>query len=288
MASRDFVANGGNTSGSSGRITAAVAITCIVAATSGLIFGYDIGISGGVTTMVPFLSKFFPSILRNQMEAKTNMYCMYNSQILTFFTSSMYIAALIASLAASRLTAALGRKNVMLLGGCTFLTGAAIKSGAVNIPMLILGRILLGAGVGLTTQVALTIVLGITTGTSGTGHIPRGDGILVVVLMCVYSAGFGWSWGPLGILIPSEIFPLRIRMAGQSISVAVSFAVTFIISQTFLSMLCLFKYWAFIFYGGWIAVMTIFVMILLPETKGIPIDELHVVWKRHWFWRRFV
>lgn len=103
--------------------------------------------------MQPFLKKFFPTVLRKAAEAKTNVYCMYDSQILTAFTSSLYIAGLAASLVAGRINASLGRRNTMLLGGCTFLVGAAINGGAVNVAMLILGRILLGFGVGFTNQV---------------------------------------------------------------------------------------------------------------------------------------
>jgi len=97
--------------------------------------------------MVPFLHKFFPSVLRKAAEAKTNMYCVFDSQLLTSFTSSLYIAGLAASLA-------IGRKNTIVIGGCTFLAGAAINGGAANIAMLILGRILLGFGVGFTNQVS--------------------------------------------------------------------------------------------------------------------------------------
>lgn len=46
MAVGAYVVDGGNLIGFDGRITVAVVITCVVAATSGLIFGYDIGISG--------------------------------------------------------------------------------------------------------------------------------------------------------------------------------------------------------------------------------------------------
>lgn len=103
--------------------------------------------------MLPFLRKFFPSVLAKMMEAKTNMYCLYDSQVLTLFTSSLYIAGLASSLVASRLTSAIGRRNIMVLGGLTFLAGAGINGGAENIAMLILGRILLGFGVGFTNQV---------------------------------------------------------------------------------------------------------------------------------------
>ncbi|KAI8016550.1 Sugar transport protein 5 [Camellia lanceoleosa] len=94
--------------------------------------------------MRPFLHKFFPSILKKAAEAKTNVYCVYDSQVLTAFTSSLYLAGLAASLVASRITAALGRRNIMVVGGCTFLVGAAINGGAENIAMLIVGRLLLG------------------------------------------------------------------------------------------------------------------------------------------------
>ena len=103
--------------------------------------------------MVPFLQKFFPSVLRKASETKTNMYCIYDSQVLTAFTSSLYIAGFVSSLVASRLIAELGRRNIMVLGGCTFLAGAAINGAAANIAMLILGRMLHGFGVGFTNQV---------------------------------------------------------------------------------------------------------------------------------------
>ncbi|OMO94315.1 Sugar/inositol transporter [Corchorus olitorius] len=498
MAVGGFAVDGPVTGSFNSKITAAVVITCIVAATSGLIFGYDIGISGGVTTMQPFLEEFFPSVLRKAKGAKTNIYCVYDSQVLTAFTSSLYIAGLAASLVASRLTVAIGRRNTMVIGGLTFLAGSAINGGAVNIAMLILGRILLGFGVGFTNQatpvylsevappkwrgafntgfqfflgvgvvaancinygtakhswgwrlslglaavpacimtigalvisdtpssliergkveqareslrkvrgkgcdveselaelkkasevakeanqepfmtifkrqhrphlvmsiaipffqqvtginiiafyapvlfqsvgfgndsaliaaiilglvnlasilvstgvvdrygrrflfleggiqmfvcqVGVAVVLAVTTGVSGTKQISKGYAVLVLVLMCIYAAGFGWSWGPLSWLIPSEIFPIKIRPTGQSISVAVNFATTFVLSQTFLTMLCHFKYGTFLFYAGWIALMTIFIALFLPETKGIPLDSMNLVWEKHWYWRRFV
>ncbi|XP_048498271.1 sugar transport protein 5 isoform X2 [Beta vulgaris subsp. vulgaris] len=452
----------------------------------------------GVTTMVPFLRKFFPSILKKSRDAKTNIYCMYDSQVLTSFTSSLYIAGLFASLVASRITAKFGRKFSMLLGGCSFLLGATVNGAAQNIAMLIIGRILLGFGVGFTNQatplylsevappkwrgafstgfqffigigvvvancinyatskltwgwrlslglavvpagimtlgvliipdtphslvergkmdearkslekargdnadvktelaelikatqlakadkeepfvsiferryrpllvlailipffqqitgisviafyapvlfqsvgfgsesaliaaiilglvnlgsitvstflvdrfgrrflfleggvqmfifqIAVAGVLAATIGASETERISKGNATLVLVLMCIYAAGFGWSWGPLSFLVPSEIFPLKIRPTGQSISIAVNFASSFVLSQTFLSMFCHFKYGTFFFYAGWIAIMTVFVALFVPETKSIPVDSMHIVWEQHWYWQRFV
>ncbi|XP_050876644.1 sugar transport protein 5 [Lathyrus oleraceus] len=481
-----------------GKLTLSIIISCIVAASSGLLFGYDLGISGGVTTMVPFLQKFFPDILRKAAGSEVNLYCVYDSQVLTLFTSSLYLAGLVSSLAASKVTALYGRRNTILFGGMLFLAGGSINGGAENIPMLILGRVLLGLGVGFTNQaaplylseiappkwrgtigtsfqfflgigvvaascinfgtakhtwgwrlslglavfpstvmtigaflitdtpnslvergkidqarkalskvrgssidieteleelikwteiaksvkqepfrtllkrkyrpqlvmafaipffqqitgisvvafyspnlfqsvglghdgalvsaimigvvslisvivsasivdrfgrrflfvtggivmfvclIAVSIVLAVVTGVHGTNDVSKGNAIVVLVLLCFYAAGFGWSWGPLTWLIPSEIFPVNIRSTGQSIAVGVQFIVIFVLSQTFLTMLCHFKFGAFVFYAFWVAVMTLFIIFFLPETKGIPLESMYTIWDNHWFWSRFV
>lgn len=491
-----FAVKGENTQ-YNGRMTSFVMLSCAMAAMGGVIFGYDIGISGGVTSMEPFLRKFFPEVYTKMKEdSKISNYCKFDSQLLTAFTSSLYIAGLIASFFASSITRAFGRKPSIVAGGAAFLAGAALGGTAVNIYMLILGRILLGIGVGFTNQSvplylsemappqyrgainngfqfsvgigalsaglinfgtekikgwgwrislamaavpALILTLGamflpetpnsliqrnndhqkatimlqrirgttdvqaelddlvkasaisktidhpfqkiiqrkyrpqvvmaiaipffqqvtginviafyapllfrtiglgesasllssVVIGAVGTvstfismmivdrmgrralfiiggvqmfisqllvggvmatqlgdhGGLSKGSAFLVLLLICVYVAGFSWSWGPLGWLVPSEIFQLEIRSAGQSITVAVGFLFTFIIAQTFLSMLCHFKSAIFFFFGGWVALMTGFVYLLLPETKNMPIEKMDEVWKEHWFWRRIV
>lgn len=481
-----------------GRITWFLLFSCLMSTMGGLIFGYDIGISGGVTSMEPFLRKFFPDVY-SKMTEDTNLsnYCKFDNQLLTLFTSSLYIAGLIASLFASSLTRAYGRKPSILVGGASFLVGAAIGGAAINVYMLIFGRILLGIGVGFANQAVplylsemapakhrgainnsfqLTIGVGfliaslINFGTEkikngsgwrislalaaapasiltlGTVFLPetpnsliqrsndyekakqmlqrirgtqdvqielddlfrvgavsksvqhpfknilqrryrpqlvmsiaipffqqvtginviafyapvlfrtiglgesaslltsvlvgcvgismniismmlvdkfgrrilltdggicmlsmqiavggimaaklgdhdelsKGYAFVVLAFVCIYVAGFGLSWGPLGWLIPSEIFPLEIRSAGQSITVAVNFFFTFVVGQTFLTMLCHFRYGLFFFFGGWVAVMTGFVYLFLPETKNVPIEQMELVWRKHWFWKKFV
>nr|GMC61207.1 sugar carrier protein A [Ipomoea batatas] len=99
---------------------------------------------------------------------------------------------------------------------------------------------------------------------------------------------FGWSWGPLGWTVPSEIFPLETRSAGQSITVAVNLFFTFAIAQSFLSLLCALKFGIFLLFAGFITIMTIFVYLFLPETKGVPIEEMMQLWQKHWFWKKIV
>ena len=64
-----------------------------------------------------------------------------------------YLAALVASFGASWVTKKLGRKISMLIGGLVFMAEAIINAAALNITMLIIGRILLGIGVGFANQI---------------------------------------------------------------------------------------------------------------------------------------
>ena len=176
---------------------------------------------------------------------------------------------------------------------------SAVITGAVNVLSTVvsiysvdkLGRrmLLLEAGVQMfLSQVVIAIILGIKV-TDHSDDLSKGIAILVVVMVCTFVSSFAWSWGPLGWLIPSETFPLETRSAGQSVTVCVNLLFTFVIAQAFLSMLCHFKFGIFLFFSGWVLVMSVFVLFLLPETKNVPIEEMtERVWKQHWFWKRFI
>lgn len=137
-------------------------------------------------------------------------------------------------------------------------------------------------------KIAVAVVLADATGIHGMGSISKGNATLLLVLFSFYSAGFGWSWGPLVWIVPSEIFPTKIRTIGQSITVSVQFIAIFITSQTFLSMLCHMKYGAFLFHATWIIVMTLFIAFFVPETKELHLDSISALWCKHWYWRYFV
>ncbi|KAJ4849434.1 Sugar transport protein 10 [Turnera subulata] len=499
MAGGAFVDGSGGGKKYEGGVTVFVILTCLVAAMGGLIFGYDIGISGGVTSMDSFLSKFFPSVYKKEKaNHHENMYCKFDDHMLTLFTSSLYLAALIASFFASTVTRKFGRKISMLFGGSIFLAGAIINGVAVNVAMLIIGRLLLGVGVGFANQsvpvylsemapaklrgalnigfqmaitigilvanlvnygtskitggwgwrvslglagvpaimigvgslflpdtpnsilerghqekakrmlrkirgtenveeefqdlvaaseaakkvvhpwrnitkrkyrphlvicilipffqqltginvimfyapvlfktigfgddaslmsavitgvvnvvattvsvysadrygrrflflqggtqmficqIVVSVLIGKSFGTAGVGAMSKVMANFVLTFICLYVSGFAWSWGPLGWLVPSEICPLEIRSAGQAINVSVNMFFTFVIGQFFLTMLCHMKFGLFLFFAGFVLLMTIFVFLFLPETKNVPIEEMNKVWKAHWFWGKYV
>ncbi|KAG5394471.1 hypothetical protein IGI04_024434, partial [Brassica rapa subsp. trilocularis] len=147
-----FVAFSGDSPAFQAKMTVYVFICVVIAAVGGLIFGYDIGISGGVTAMDDFLMKFFPAVYERKKQAHEDNYCKYDNQFLQLFTSSLYLAALVASFFASATCSKLGRKPTMQLASVFFLIGVGLASGAANMYMLIMGRILLGFGVGFGNQ----------------------------------------------------------------------------------------------------------------------------------------
>ncbi|KAJ7961331.1 putative Sugar transporter [Quillaja saponaria] len=484
-----------------GNLTPRVIVTCMIAATGGLIFGYDHGVSGGVTSMDSFLKEFFPSVYEKESEIKpsSNQYCKFDSQILTLFTSSLYLAALISSVGAATITRMLGRRVTMFCGGILFVAGALLNGFAIKVWMLIVGRLLLGLGIGCTNQcvpiylsevapyrfrgalnmmfqlsltvgmfvanmlnynfakikggqgwryslggaavpaimvivgslilpetpnsliergckeeakeklikirgvpnvdeelndliaaseasklvqhpwrsllkrkyrpqltmaicipffqqltglnvitfyapvlfktigfgsngslmsamiigackpvstlvsillvdkfgrrtlfleggaqmficqIVITIAIALKFGVNGNpGEVPSWYASVVVVFICIYVCGFAWSWGPLGWLVPSEIFPLEIRSAAQSVTVCVNMIWTFVIAQFFTAMLCHMRFGLFIFFAFFVVVMSFFVYKFLPETKGIPIEEMSIVWQNHSYWSKFV
>ncbi|KAH0467165.1 hypothetical protein IEQ34_004403 [Dendrobium chrysotoxum] len=135
------------------KITPIVIISCIMAATGGLMFGYDVGVSGGVTSMNDFLIKFFPKVYRRKNEPGIESnYCKYDNQGLQLFTSSLYLAGLTATFFASYTTRRLGRRLTMLIAGFFFIGGVIFNGAAQDLGMLIVGRILLGCGVGFANQ----------------------------------------------------------------------------------------------------------------------------------------
>ncbi|KAM7278289.1 hypothetical protein ACFE04_005423 [Oxalis oulophora] len=124
------------------------ALFCMItAALAGLLYGYNIGISGGVIVMDDFLIKFFPKVHKNN-PMRIKFYCKYDDPFLQLFTSSLYFSVIPSSFVAPFVLKNYGHKATILLAAAFFIIGAAICSSAVNYIMLIFGRIISGLGAG--------------------------------------------------------------------------------------------------------------------------------------------
>ncbi|KAK9085854.1 hypothetical protein Sjap_026265 [Stephania japonica] len=116
--------------------------------------------------------------------------------------------------------------------------------------------------------------------------LAKGYAVTLVIAICTFVAAYGWSWGPLGWLVPSELFPLEMRSAGQSVVVCVNLFFTAAVVQFFLVSLCHLKYGIFILFGGLILTMATFIFFLLPETKQVPIEDVYLLFQKHPIWRK--
>lgn len=106
-----------------------------------------------------------------------------------------------------------------------------------------------------------------------------------LILMLLYTASFAVSWGPVAWVLLSEIFPNSIRSA-MSVAVAFQWISNLIVSWTFPMMndnVVLtsifhrgFAYWI---YAAMAIVAAIFIWKVLPETKGMTLEEMNGIWK---------
>ncbi|KAL3727327.1 hypothetical protein ACJRO7_032115 [Eucalyptus globulus] len=94
------MSHGGQMPKHDGKIIFYVIVCVILAAFGGMLFEYDNGISGGATAMDDFLKKFFMTVYEKKKRA--HEYCKYDNESFQLFTSSLYIAALVASFVASK------------------------------------------------------------------------------------------------------------------------------------------------------------------------------------------
>jgi sugar porter (SP) family MFS transporter len=133
------------------------------------------------------------------------------------------------------------------------------------------------------TQVIVAIVLAVEFGKYGSG-LPSDVSIGVLVVICVYICGHAYGWGPIGWLYPTEIQPLETRAAGAGINTAQNMLFTFVIGQSFTTMLCSMEYGVFLFFAGCLVFMGVFTYFLFPETTGIPVETVHSVFKEHPIW----
>jgi MFS transporter, SP family, sugar:H+ symporter len=136
--------------------------------------------------------------------------------------------------------------------------------------------------------VAVAWILADHLGKHNAVTMPHSYAVGVVVLMCLYTFSFSLSWGPLKWVVPSEIYPVDIRSAGQATTLSIALTLSFAQTQVFITLLCVMKYAIFLFYAGWVLAMTVFIALFLPETKGVPLEAMRSVWSKHWLWWRFV
>jgi len=110
----------------------------------------------------------------------------------------------------------------------------------------------------------------------------------IVAFICIFVAAFQWGGAPLTFTLPSELHAAETRSAGCSICFFLIFFFNFVMSQSFLSMLCSMKWEVFLFFAGVVALLTLLIIFFIPETKGVPAEKTIGLLRLHWFWSKVV
>lgn len=107
-------------------------------------------------------------------------------------------------------------------------------------------------------------------------------GIVTMVGLMVYIASFAFSLGPIVWTIINEIYPNRIRGRAVGVATAVNWGAAFLVSQSFLTMVDdIGTSTTFLVFAGLSALAFVWVWRKVPETKGIPLERMPLVWAGH-------
>jgi SP family galactose:H+ symporter-like MFS transporter len=118
--------------------------------------------------------------------------------------------------------------------------------------------------------VAMAVVGALLSG--GTGPTVR---FVVVAMLLVFIVGFAMGAGPLVWILCAEIQPLKGRDFGIACSTFTNWAANWLVGNTFLTLLAtLGQSGTFFLFAAFNALFIPFVLMFVPETKGVSLEAL--------------
>ncbi|KAI0030130.1 general substrate transporter [Vararia minispora EC-137] len=106
---------------------------------------------------------------------------------------------------------------------------------------------------------------------------PQSAGWAACALVWLFAIGFGYSWGPCAWILVAEIWPLSVRGKGISIGASSNWMNNFIVGQVTPTMLQHLRFGTFIFFGVFSFLGGLFILLFVPETKGLTLEEMDEV-----------
>ena len=135
-------------------------------------------------------------------------------------------------------------------------------------------------------QIIGALVMAVSMISLGMNFWLGGKGVIAIICMLVYTAGFAVSWGPVTWVLLSEIFPNQIRGKAMAVAVAAQWIANYLVSWTFPILdknpylVDHFKHgFAYWIYGLMGILAALFIWRIVPETKGHSLEEIETVWQ---------
>jgi len=132
-------------------------------------------------------------------------------------------------------------------------------------PLLISGALLMAV---------MMTILGALIGIYGPAFSNPAIPFVCLVMMYLFTASFAYSWGPIGWIYPSEIYPMRIRAKATSLTTASNWLFNFIIAEIVPVLMTQINWGVYLMFAGFGLLMAGWVMLTVPETKGKSLEEI--------------
>jgi sugar porter (SP) family MFS transporter len=158
-----------------------VYIAAIFAAIGGLLFGYDTGVISGALIFIK--QSFGLSIFQQELAV-----------------SSVLVGAAVLAITGGSLSDRYGRRKMLLITSVVFIVGALICSAAGSIQILILGRVVVGMGIGLASSVVPLYISEISPANARGWQVSLFQLAITVGILAAYLADYlftpsaGWRW----------------------------------------------------------------------------------------------
>jgi sugar porter (SP) family MFS transporter len=193
-----------------------------------------------------------------------------------YYADQIFAAAGFASQAAQTTvtTWAVGGVNVLAT-----LIAIAFIDGAGRRTLLLSG--LIGMGLSLVVVGAAFRFIAQAPAGAAAAAGPSAAGIVTMLALVVFITCFAFSMGPVVWTVINEIFPGYIRGRAVAVATAVNWGATFLVSQTFLTLIGAIgntlTFWLFALFCG---VSWIWIYYRVPETKGQTLEHIQQIWKQ--------